>query len=412
MNAGLIPIPASRWLPRLLLAVLQITSYIICTFPTKSAEPSTVPSGVPHPVDTMMFTLAWRGGNCSGCVWIAAEGPITESTPQAFEAFLNSIGGDLDGRPIVRLNSDGGHLIAVLQLGAAIRSHKLATEVGRTAAFAGDPRVQTKEVGGCYSACAYAFLGGVKRKANTGELGFHQFYAKTSVREAIKEGDLDATLASAQRLMGLLVIYLKEMSINSTLLFAASSTDPDALFQPDAQSMFKMGITNVLVNRAFGGWTIEPYRTGAVVTGKLFSSFGEEGGFNGDQQITLFCRSNIPGKVLMLASWQYLSAAASKASGDNKSIRTNISGSSLAVGGKVIRQSAGYDNILDAHVDNNDRWFLTYVLTSDEFATGLKSGSIDIRVDGPHALGDFGFAFSPPTDGLGRAAQIAFRSCL
>jgi hypothetical protein len=101
-----------------------------------------------------------------------------------------------------------------LELGEAVRAHKLEISVNKH----------------CCSACAYAFLGGVKRLAEAGELGFHQFHASGSVTEAIKESDLDKTMSSAQQLMGLLVIYLKEMSIDPALLFLASSADPGDLF--------------------------------------------------------------------------------------------------------------------------------------------------------------------------------------
>jgi hypothetical protein len=67
---------------------------------------------------------------------------------------------------------------------------------------------------------------------------------------------------------------------------------------------------------------------------------------------------------------------------------------------------------VDAHVDHAGQWFLTYILNSDEFAVGLKAGRLDIKIDGPHSLGHFGFSFSPPMTGLAAAARIEFKSCL
>jgi hypothetical protein len=249
-----------------------------------AAGQSNFPIGVPHPRDTMVFTFAGNGGTCNSCEWIAAEGPITQSTPEDLEAFLKSVGHDLNGQVAVRLNSDGGNLIAGLELGETIRFHKPGTEVGRTLSY--DSTSQATANGSCYSACAYAFLGGVRRSATTGELGFHQFYSLPSVTEAVRVGDLDKTSSSAQEVMGLLVIYLKDVSVDPTLLYFASSNDPSSLFKPDAEVMFKMGITNVRETPLFTGWTIEPYKGGAVVTGKL------SGGFTEDQQITFFCRTN------------------------------------------------------------------------------------------------------------------------
>jgi hypothetical protein len=363
---------------------------------------------VPHPTDTMVFTVAGNGGNCNVCSWIAAEGPITTTTPQDFEAFLGREFYQFQSAgETIRLNSNGGNLIAGLVLGEAIRAHKMNTEIGRTVSEPIAPKYQAPESGDCYSACAYAFLGGVKRSARAGELGFHQFYTRTTVTEAIKQGDLDKTMASAQQIMGLLVIYLKEMSIDPELLSLASSTDASTIFKPDTDIMDKMGITNERVK--FSGWTIEPYRAGAVVTGKL--SGGGRGGE--DQQITFFCRSNLPGKVLMLASWQYSWNSPGLTKQDNDNIRTGIQGSSVTIGENIVRRSDGYDSIADAHVDNTDRWFITYVLAADEFVAALKSGKLAISLDGPHSLGGtWGFGFSPPIADLSKAARIAFKFCL
>lgn len=203
---------------------------------------------VPKPSDTMAFTLAGSGGNCNGCEWIAAEGPITQRTPEDFEAFLKLLGSDADGRETVRLSSNGGNLLAGVRLGEAIRAHKMKTEVGRTLPMVSDARWQEAADGDCYSACAYAFLGGIKRSAKSGQLGFHQFYLGRSVTEAINKEDLDASNSSAQQLMGLLVIYLREMSVEPGLLFFAASSKPGDLFKPDLDLILKLGITNMREN--------------------------------------------------------------------------------------------------------------------------------------------------------------------
>jgi hypothetical protein len=339
----------------------------------------------------MVFRDAHAPGGCQQCVWIDAEGPITQSTPQDFEAFLSEMefGTKSHTQQEIVLNSQGGDLIAGLLLGEAIRAHKRETRAN-----------------GCYSACAYSFLGGVKRSADAGQLGFHQFYRRATVSEAIMQGDLDKAMSSTQEIMGLLIFYLKEMSIDPELLFLSSSTNADTLFKPDEETMFRLRIVNQREAPLFSGWAIEPYRTGAVVTGKLSDGLLE------DQQITFFCRNSLPGKVMMLASWQPTWASPNPAAEDNKSFRTMIFGSSVTVAGKVIRRANNDESIVDAHVDATDKWFLTYVLTGDEFAAGLNSGKLDIVIDGPNSLGHGGFRFSPPMAGLARASRIAFKSCL
>ena len=384
--------------------------------------PAASRADVPHPTDTMVFTLAGTGGNCAECQWSAGEGPITRSTAHDLEAFLRSMeigtlvpgaaAAKLDGTTTIRFNSGGGDLIGGLELGETIRAHKWGTEVGSTVADRSLPLPPSGQPwdmradGGCYSACAYAFLGGTRRTAKTGELGFHQFYSRNSVKEAIKAADVEESAASAQRVMGLLVIYLKEMSVDPTFLSFASANDPDSLFRPDTETMYKMGITNVRETPQFSGWTIEPYKDGAVVTGKLSGGLGE------DQQITFFCRNNVPRKVFMLASWQYDSAAPGRAADDNNGIHSAIEGSTVTIGGQMVRHATGYESIAEAHVDKADRWFLTYILTAEEFGAALKSGQLTIEIEGPHSLGDFGFRFSPPMTEIAKPARIAFKSCL
>lgn len=402
--------PRIRELAGAVLPVIALIGWLAARGTAVAASAASIPSGVPYPTDTMVFTLAGNGGNCNDCEWIAAEGPITDRTPRDFDAFIESFGGssegDLNGRETVRLSSNGGDLIAGLVLGEAIRRHKLTTEVGRTVPEPVDSHWQTRTSGSCYSACAYAFLGGLKRTANTGELGFHQFFSNRSVTEVVNQKDINDTSSSSQHIMGLLVIYLKEMAVDPTLLLFASSAKPSSLFVPDSDTMLKMGITNVRDKPLFSGWTIEPYHRGAVVVGKL------TGGFAEDQQLAFFCRGGAPGKAFMLASWQYASALPTQAKADDQALRTAISGSTLMIGGTTIRTETGYDSIAETHVDSADRWFLTYTMSMNELIVGLKSAYIDIKIDGPHSLGDFGFDFSVPMTGLAQAARIAFKSCL
>jgi len=55
---------------------------------------------------------------------------------------------------------------------------------------------------------------------------------------------------------------------------------------------------------------------------------------------------------------------------------------------------------------------LTYTLTNSEFVAAINSGNLEIKIDGPHFLGDYGFIFAPPMTGLASVARIAVKSCL
>lgn len=109
--------------------------------------------------------------------YILANGKLAPNTAQVFESFItqNSIRG-----PIF-FNSVGGNLEGGLKLGEAIRKNGYNTYVGNQyQSVQGDvgqaslTTIVQKPV--CYSSCAYAFLGGVKREVSeNAEYGIHDF---------------------------------------------------------------------------------------------------------------------------------------------------------------------------------------------------------------------------------------------
>jgi hypothetical protein len=358
-------------------------------------------NGVPHPHGTMAFTTATTLGNCRTCAWIAAEGPITERTPRDFEMFLKSqeIG---DAERTIVLNSGGGSLVAGLELGEAIHRHKFSTRVGQTIAF--DPLAQQIIRGGCYSACAYAFLGGRLRSATAGELGFHQFQTPA--------GFPDADEGSTQRVMGLLIAYFRKMSIDPALLAYAAATNPADLFRPDDDTMFKLGVINARGIPTFSGWSIEPFGSGAAVTAFIPATGTEDQDQDDDQTIRIYCRAKMPQHVFMMVTWQWAEPRPKDAARHNEAMHTMVFGSSVTIGGRLVRKSAGSDAIVDAHVDASDRYFLTYEFSADEFAAATRAGRLEVRIEAAHALGYYGFRFDPPMQGLAELAKVAFKSCV
>ena len=126
--------------------------------------------------EPMHFEVKETGGKC--CRWIQATGEIYEDTPAVFETFLRSS----EFIPkVVRLNSEGGSLRGGVILGELFRSRDFATEVGSSklnidVPISGSKNVYTKTPGGCNSACAFAFLGGIERTLDPDSiLGFHLF---------------------------------------------------------------------------------------------------------------------------------------------------------------------------------------------------------------------------------------------
>jgi hypothetical protein len=199
-------------------------------------------------------------------------------------------------------------------------------------------------------------------------------------------------------------IYLKEMDIDSEVLFLASATRSDDIYLPDAATMARLRITNSHDQDEFDGWSIEPYHGGAVVTGAVTDPS------NLKTQLTFFCRRSSPGQVFLIGSWSYLDPVPNQAAKQTAEVQSAVFGSALKIGSKTVREQDGLAGITDLHVDSTGRFYLTYSLSSSEYLQGLVSG-MTIEVDVPHSYGSL-FVLHPPLPGLKERAAIAFKSCL
>jgi hypothetical protein len=118
-----------------------------------------------------------------------------------YDRFLTQIG-SLSGGAIVAFQSEGGRVIEGIQIGEAIRLKKFVTLVTADSY--------------CASACALAWLGGVRRfMAPTARIGFHAAYYADSGRET---GVGNALMGAYLNKIGLpysAVIYITEASPES-----------------------------------------------------------------------------------------------------------------------------------------------------------------------------------------------------
>ena len=110
----------------------------------------------------------------------------------------------------VLLSSPGGDVGQAIIMGEIIRSHGLATAVGRSD---GSGRVRPAY---CASACVLVFAGGKPRYGISGSLlGVHRFVTTTPVRDPV---------ADTQRTAGMLLGYMTRMGVSSSLVEAMSET--------------------------------------------------------------------------------------------------------------------------------------------------------------------------------------------
>jgi hypothetical protein len=180
----------------------------------------------------MTFCYASTGGNAAGGEWISAEGEITQDTPDEFLKWLDET--DISFRIRVYFNSPGGDLLAGLRLGAIIHKQAFNTGIAATVPVPDmeDYFMQLEELksGQCYSACAYAFLGGVERSFFDGDLyGVRQFY-DPPLPSDIENPDMPVAtyrdLESALRMIGRVVRYVDKMGASPQLVALAAATSP------------------------------------------------------------------------------------------------------------------------------------------------------------------------------------------
>jgi hypothetical protein len=166
------------------------------------------------PAAAMTFETITGPDACAGRTCILANGDIDKDSGDQFATFLrtNKIGAG----GLVVLNSQGGHLLQSLTLGNEIRQAGLSTTV---ASF--DRATSRFRTGGrCASACAYAFLGGVKRYV---ELG-----AKIGVHQVFNLGDASSlSAADGQWLMSMVAAHVSRLCGNLDVLIPALRTRPD-----------------------------------------------------------------------------------------------------------------------------------------------------------------------------------------
>lgn len=227
-------------------------------------------------------------GNGSMCSpYIFANGIISSETPNKFRKFLEENKNDLYS-PTIYFNSDGGSLISGLELAKIIRNKKLNTYIGVVEDVdfnfsEKEPSKRYKTIlkkSECYSACAYAFLGGVTREIDwdNANYGIHQFYSGDS----IKEGD-------AQIISSSLAIFLDSMGVNRRLLDLASFTRKDDIYLLDAKIAKELRIENSGEEKL--DWKLQADKNGNL---SICSTVKQED----NESFTTLCFINIKDKII------------------------------------------------------------------------------------------------------------------
>lgn len=172
-----------------------------------------------------------EAGVCQPALY--ARGVIDKESFAQFSAALN----DAPAVKLVVFDSKGGSLGQGLKIGNALRARRLNTRIERE----------------CFSACAYAFLGGVERVVATGaKFGVHQF-----------RGDETLDVANAQKLSALIGRYLDTMGVDRRLLDAAQLTTSDRVAVLSPQQLANLRIDSRTL--AAPRWRLEASANGTLL---------------------------------------------------------------------------------------------------------------------------------------------------
>jgi hypothetical protein len=227
--------------------------------------------------DGFAIDVASNGGNCTGCEWLVVDGKIPLDADKLLEAWIRK--NDYGGIALtVVMNSGGGNLLGGIRLGQAIRRLGLKTEIGRTSPDPDVPTNQTQGPGGCYSACAYAFLGGVQRTATTGTYGVHQFYSDAYFDAPAQKAFTANDLSAQQALTGVILAYVVEMGADPQVVVAANRMRPDEIYKPSDAQLRDWKVA--YEPDAYGKWQVEPFKDGVVIFSRTQ---------NGRSQLSLTC---------------------------------------------------------------------------------------------------------------------------
>jgi hypothetical protein len=85
-----------------------------------------------------------------------ALGVIDSAAPKRFEMYVQK--NHIPDLSFVYINSPGGDLLSGIELGRLIRRFGFSTDIGKKSSRS-DKRYDV-DPGGCFSACAYTYLGG------------------------------------------------------------------------------------------------------------------------------------------------------------------------------------------------------------------------------------------------------------
>jgi hypothetical protein len=223
----------ARWSWVVLLAGCSTTSPV----PTPSATPGMAPATL----QIVAVAPALGGSVSSGSNWLLyLDGFIDNDAASRLAAVIER---ERIGTATVYFNSPGGKLVAAMAVGRLVRSSGFSTVVGvRTT------DLRRPAAGTCFSACPFAFAGGVRRSMLDGsEIGVH--LAANSV-------PVPDEAAFQQKVRQDASAYLESMGVAVELLALMSQATHDSIRPLTPQEAVRLRLINARPPQAATSRTI------------------------------------------------------------------------------------------------------------------------------------------------------------
>ena len=249
-------------------------------------------AAVPAYAAPMTFRLA-SDGTSSGEPWIVANGSITAETAEALRAFVAASRISPGRRIEVVLDSAGGNLMGGIKLGETIRELGLGTRVARSLSVTQAGGAERLAPGECYSACAFAFIGGKWRNAGNESLGVHQHYKADALRAPDERQFSGSDLSASLVMSGVLTDFVARMGVDSRILALAAVTRPDGIYRFTTEELAEYSL--VFNDLAYGDWKLEAVKDGLVARSDTKS---------GENHATLYCKGDNVLRLLVSAPHQ------------------------------------------------------------------------------------------------------------
>lgn len=254
---------------------------------------------VDHPRDSWLFEkdgFRIRYAGAGNTEWIAIDGKIPPDADAFFKQYL--VDKRLQGASFnITFNSEGGSLTGAIRLGRMIRKLGMRTSIGKTALDDSGHHIITKGV--CYSACAYAFLGGVSRSVEGDEYGVHQFFTDALLKDPNGKVLSPVDFSVQQTVTGLLLSYVIEMGASAKLVVEANKTPPTKTYLLSKNQLMEFRVA--FDPARYDDWKLKVFENGIVA----YSQSQDE-----KKSMKIFCGSH--GQATLLVTYRIPAAVREK----------------------------------------------------------------------------------------------------